>query len=81
MEDNRAGIAALLFILLIVGVNGFMYAMVRGIMSGGKKNGPFETMMKAINPAQKKKDDEMEELRRTVEELKKDKENPTGNSE
>ena len=79
MEDNRAGIAALIFILLIIGVNGFMYAMVRGIMRGGK-NGPFETMMKAINPAQKKKDDEMEELRRTVEGLK-GKKNPPDGSE
>lgn len=79
MEDNRAGIAALIFILLIIGVNGFMYAMVRGIMRGGK-NGPFETMMKAINPAQKKKDDEMEELRRTVEGLE-GKKNPPDGSE
>jgi hypothetical protein len=79
MENNRAGIAALIFILLIVGVNGFMYALVRGIMRGGK-NGPFETMMKAMNPAQRKKDEEIEELRRTVQELNKGKDNPTGDS-
>lgn len=80
MEDNRAAIAALLFILLIVGVNGFMYAFVRGVMRGGK-NSPFTTMMNALNPAQKKKDDEMEALRRTVQELNEGKNKTNGDSE
>jgi hypothetical protein len=34
-------------------------------MRGGK-NGPFETMMRAFDPARKKRDDEFEELRRSV---------------
>jgi hypothetical protein len=68
MENSRAAIAALLFIVLIVGINVMMYGIVRGIMRGGK-NGPFETMMKALNPAGKKRDDEYQELRRSVSEL------------
>lgn len=80
MEDSRAGIAALIFVLLILGVNVVMYGIVRGVMRSGK-NGPFETMMKAINPAQKKKDNDMEELRRTVQELNEGKDNPKKGSE
>lgn len=68
MENSRATLAALLFVVLIVGINVMMYGIVRGIMRGGK-NGPFETMMKAINPAGKKRDDEYEELRRSVGQL------------
>jgi len=67
--ESKTAIAALLFILLIVGINAVMYGIVRGVMRGGK-NDPLLNMMKAINPAQKKKDDEMEELRRTVQELR-----------
>ncbi|MBI3166201.1 MAG: hypothetical protein IPG44_03895 [Anaerolineales bacterium] len=65
MENSHAAIAALLFIVLIVGINVMMYGIVRGIMRGGK-NGPFETMMRAFDPARKKRDDEFEELRRSV---------------
>jgi len=68
MENSRAAIAALVFVLLIVGVNVMMYGIVRSIMRGGK-NGPFETMMKALDPAGKKRDDEYKELRRSVQEL------------
>lgn len=68
MENSRTAIAALLFIILIVGINVMMYGIVRGIMRGGK-NGPLETMMKAINPVGKKRDDEYEELRRSVGQL------------
>ena len=78
MENSRAAIAALIFIVMILGINVMMYGVVRGIMRGGK-NGPFETMMKAINPAQKKKDDEMEELRRTVQSLNKGRDDPDEN--
>lgn len=68
MENSRTAIAALLFIILIVGINVMMYGIVRGVMRGGK-NGPLETMMKAINPVGKKRDDEYEELRRSVGQL------------
>lgn len=68
MENSRAAIAALFFVLLIVGINVMMYGIVRGIMRGGK-NGPFETMMKALDPTGKKRDDEYQELRQSVREL------------
>lgn len=68
MENSRAAVAAFLFIVLIVGINIVMYGIVRGIMRGGK-NGPFETMMKALDPTRRKRDDEFEELRRSVQNL------------
>lgn len=77
MENSRAAIAALLFVVLIVGINVVMYGIVRGIMRGGK-NGPFETMMKALNPSGKKRDDEYEELRRSVGRLSGDGESDEG---
>lgn len=80
MEMSKTAIAALLFILMILGVNVVMYGIVRGVMRGGKDD-PLLKMMKAMNPAQKKKDDEMEELRRTVDELNKGKEKKNGDSD
>jgi hypothetical protein len=80
MENSRAAIAALLFIVLIVGINVVMYGIVRGIIRGGK-NGLFETMMKAMDPARKKRGDEFEELRRNVQELTKRGDDADKNSE
>ena len=80
MEMSKTAIAALIFILMIVGVNVVMYGIVRGVMRGGKDD-PLLKMMKAMNPAQQKKEDEMEELRHTVQELSKGKDNRTGDSE
>jgi len=76
MENSRAAIAALIFVIAIVGINFMMYGIVRGVMRGGKKD-PMLNMLKAMNPAQQKKDAEMEELHRTLQELKKDKDNAT----
>ncbi|MEY2818960.1 MAG: hypothetical protein RL275_2423, partial [Chloroflexota bacterium] len=36
MENSRAAVAAILFIVLIVGINFMMYGIVRGVMRGGK---------------------------------------------
>jgi ABC-type lipoprotein release transport system permease subunit len=80
MENSSAAVAAIIFIVAIVGINVMMYGVVRGVMRGGKDD-PLLKMMKAMNPAQKKKEDEMEELRRTVHELNKSKENKNGESE
>ncbi len=80
MENSRATIAALLFILAVVGINFVMYGVVRGLTRGGGK-GPLETMMKALNPKQQTKNDDIDELRRTMQELNKDKDNPTRDSE
>jgi len=80
MEISRAGIAALIFILMIVGVNVMMYGIVRGVMRGGKDD-PLLKMMKAMNPAQQKKEDEMEALRRNVQALNEGKDNQKKDSE
>ena len=80
MENSRLAIAALIFILLILGINFVMYGIVRGVTRGGK-NDPLLNIMKAMNSTQPKKNDEMEELRRTVDELNKGKEKTNGESE
>ena len=80
MEMSKTAIAALIFILMIVGVNVVMYGIFRGVMGGGKDD-PLLKMMKAMNPAQQKKENEMEELRRTVDGLNKGKEPQNGESE
>lgn len=80
MEMSKTAIAALIFILMIVGVNVVMYGIVRGVMRGGKDD-PLLKMMKAMNPAQKKKEDEMEALRRNVQALNEGKDNQKKDSE
>jgi hypothetical protein len=74
MEMSKTAIAALIFILMIVGVNVVMYGIVRGVMRGGKDD-PLLKVMKAMNPAQQKKEDEMEALRRNVQALNDGKDN------
>jgi hypothetical protein len=80
MEMSKTAIAALIFILMIVGVNVVMYGIVRGVMRGGKDD-PLLKMMKAMNPAQQKKEDEMEALRRNVQALNEGKDNQKKDSE
>ena len=80
LELSKTAIAALIFILMIVGVNVVMYGIVRGVMRGGKDD-PLLKMMKAMNPAQKKKEDEMEALRRNVQALNEGKDNQKKDSE
>jgi hypothetical protein len=70
MEDNKAVIGALLFILLVVGANFVMYAIARGAAKSNQK-GFFETISKSLNTSVKK-DDPMDELHQKLEELKKD---------
>lgn len=72
MEENKVLIGALIFIGIVVGSNFIMYAIARGAARPGGK-GILETMVKSLNANQTKKNDEMEELRRTVQELNKDK--------
>jgi hypothetical protein len=80
MEENRVLIGALIFIGIVVGSNFVMYAIARGATRSGGK-GLLETMVKSLNANQTKKNDEMDELRRTVHELNKGKDNPPGDSE
>jgi hypothetical protein len=71
MENERAVIGALFFILLVVGANFVMYGIVRGA-TRSKGKGFWETFGNAMNASTKKKTDEMQELRKKLEELQKD---------
>jgi hypothetical protein len=71
MEENKAVIGALLFILLVIGANFVMYAIARGA-ANSKQKGFWETIGKSLNTATQKKDNSMDELHQKVEELKKD---------
>ena len=71
MESNTAVIGALLFIVLVIGANFVMYAIARGA-TNSKQKGFWETIGKSLNTSTKK-DDDMAELRRKMEELKKKK--------
>jgi hypothetical protein len=69
MEENKAVIGALLFIILIIGANFVMYGIARGA-ANSKQKGFLETISKSLNTSLKK-DDPMEELHQKMEELKK----------
>jgi len=69
MENEKAVLGALLFIVMVVGANFVMYAIARGA-ANAKGRGFWETIGKAMNTSTKK-NDEMEELRRKMEALKK----------
>lgn len=68
MEENKVLIGALIFIVMVVGANFVMYAIVRGATRSGG-GGFLETITKSLNANQKTKKDDMEELRRTLQEL------------
>ena len=70
MEENKAVIGALLFILLVIGSNFVMYAIARGA-ANSKQKSFWETIGKSLNTSIKK-DDSMDELHKKLEELKKD---------
>jgi hypothetical protein len=69
MEENKAVIGALLFILLVVGANFVMYGIARGA-ANSKQKGFLEAISKSLNTSTKKNDD-MDELHQKLEELKK----------
>ena len=71
MESNKIAIAALLFIILIVGINFAMYAIARGATRGGDSrwmSALKDTLSKPMDGSANKS---MDELRKQVEELKK----------
>ena len=70
MENEKAVIGALLFIVLVIGANFVMYAIARGA-ANSKQKGFWETIGKSLNTSVKK-DDSMDELHPKLEELKKD---------
>ena len=69
MENEKAVTGAAIFIALIVGANFVMYGIARGAAQS-KGKGFWETLGNAMNTSTKKNDD-MDELRRKMEELKK----------
>ena len=70
MENEKAVIGALFFILLVVGVNFIMYGIVRGA-AHSKGKGFWETFNKSITTSATKKNDDIDELRKKMEELQK----------
>ena len=77
MEANKAVIGALLFLVLIIGANFVMYAIARGAARSNQKSF-LETISKSLNTSTQKKDNSMDELRRKMEELEKDKKDDVG---
>ena len=71
MEISKPMIGALLFILLVVGANFFMYAIARGA-AHTKGTGFWETITKSLNTPSKR-ENSMDELRKKMEDLEKGK--------
>ncbi|HEX6268787.1 MAG TPA: hypothetical protein VFZ43_01010 [Anaerolineales bacterium] len=73
MESDRVLIAALLFILLIIGSNFVMYAIARGAAKGGDSRWMSALRDSLKKPLEGSSSKSMDELRERVEELNKDK--------
>jgi hypothetical protein len=69
MQNDRILLAALLFILLIVGANFIMYGVVRGLTRSGAANWMNLLRKSFEKPSQGSVHRSMEELRQKVEEL------------
>ncbi|MBI5842397.1 MAG: hypothetical protein HZB19_20100 [Chloroflexi bacterium] len=68
MESERATIAALIFIGLIVGANFVMYAIARGATRGDSRW--MRALRDSISKPLESRDKSMDELRKKMEELK-----------
>ena len=73
MESDRVLIAALLFILLIIGSNFVMYAIARGATKGGGSRWMSALRDSLKKPLEGSSSKPMDELRKRVEELEKNK--------
>jgi hypothetical protein len=75
MDSNKIAIAALLFIVLIVGINFAMYAIARGATKGGDSRWMGAIRDSLSKPMESSSNKSMEELRKQIAELenKKDK--------
>ena len=69
MESNKLAIAALLFILLIIGSNFVMYAIARGAAKGGDSRWMSALRDSLSKPLDGSSNKSMDELRKQVEEL------------
>lgn len=81
MDTSNAILGGLIFILLVVGANFVMYAVVRGATRTGGRKSFLETFTQSLNTPSKKKGDSMEELHRRLDELKQGKKEAGGDSE
>ena len=70
MESNKIAIAALLFIVLIVGINFAMYAIARGATKGGDSRWLGALRDSLSKPMEGSSNKSMDELRKQIEELK-----------
>jgi len=73
LESDRVLIAALLFILLILGSNFVMYAIARGAAKGGDSRWMSALRDSLKKPLEGSSSKPMDELRKRVEELEKNK--------
>jgi hypothetical protein len=71
MESDRALIAGLIFILLIIGANFVMYAIARGAAKGGDLRWMSALRDSIKKPLEGSSSKSMDELRKRVEELEK----------
>ena len=68
MENNRAILGALIFIVLVLGANFVLYAIAKG--AARSNGGGFaETIARSIRRYSRKEDDSIDELRRRIDGL------------
>lgn len=72
MDSDRVLIAALIFILLIIGSNVVMYAIARGATKGDNSRWMSRMRDSLSKPMDGSSKNSMDELRKRVEELEKD---------
>jgi hypothetical protein len=73
MESDSALIAALIFILLIIGANFVMYAIARGAAKGGDSRWMSALRDSLSKTLEGSSDKSMDELRKQMEKLEKNK--------
>jgi hypothetical protein len=73
MEPDSALIAALIFILLIIGANFVMYAIARGAAKGGSSHWMSALRDSLNKPLDGSSNKAMDELRKKMEDLEKNK--------
>ena len=73
MESDSAMLAALIFILLIIGANFVMYAIARGATKGGDSRWMSALRDSLKKPLEGSSSKPMDELRKRMEELEKNK--------
>jgi signal recognition particle receptor subunit beta len=81
MENDKAMIGGLIFIVLIAGANFIMYAIVRGATRGGGKKSFMETFSDSFKTSPKSKDTSMDELRQKIVALNEGKKDAPSDSE